>query len=113
MFRLLLGVTPFALKLPWIIPVLVFFGWLALGLLLAVAGLARGGLAGRVCSALALGLWMFVAWLVLLKPIIIRPHSRASAQPNPAASVDALITPVFHVAHFQRRATEQQRYAAV
>jgi hypothetical protein len=73
-----------AARLPWPSALVLVFGWLAAGLLFIVAGLARGGLIGRICAGIALGLWVFAVWLTLLQPVFSKPHGRADGGANQA-----------------------------
>lgn len=54
------GFEPF-----WLFLVLILFSWLGFGLLLAISGVMRGDLVGRICAVLALLVFLYFAWLVI------------------------------------------------
>jgi len=83
-------IGPLLVPLPGIVTISIIFAWLALGLLFAIACLVRGDFIGRF------GLWLLIVWATLLKPVLIRPRSRAFVQPN--NSVQA--TPVYAIVFF-------------
>ena len=68
----------------WLFLILIFLTWLGFGLLLAVSGVIRGNVAGRICAALALLVFLYFAWLII-SPVFrrLRTHEvRGSANPS-------------------------------
>src|ERR1041384_5674640 len=49
----------------------VFVIWWGVGLLLAISGMNRGNLTGRICALLAICAFIYSAW-EMLRPMIIR-----------------------------------------
>lgn len=49
----------------WLYALMVFFGWLGVGLLLAVTGLSRGRLLGRIFAFIGIGVFIFFAWIMI------------------------------------------------
>ena len=66
----------FGFEPSWLFILTIFVSWLGVGLLLAVAGLRRGHLAGRVCATLALLVFLYFAWQ-MVSPAFIPAHRRA------------------------------------
>jgi hypothetical protein len=54
--------SSFHFEPPWLFMLTIFVSWLGIGLLLAVAGLRRGNLAGRVGAVSALAVFSYFAW---------------------------------------------------
>ena len=73
---LLRAPSGFGFEPSWLFILTIFVSWLGIGLLLAVAGLRRGNLAGRVCAIIALLVFLYFAWQVT-NPFFIRLHERA------------------------------------
>src|ERR1700690_135923 len=65
----------------WLYALVVFYAWLGVGLILAVAGLRRGKLLGRIFALLAIGIFIFFAW-IMLSPVFERAHVRAMQSNN-------------------------------
>jgi hypothetical protein len=74
----------------WLFLLLVLFGWMGVGLLLAMFGLRRGSVAGRICSVTALGVVLYFAWFVWLSPAVT--HARQRGMRPAAASEASVIT---------------------
>jgi hypothetical protein len=72
----------------WLYMLVLFFGWLGVGLLLAVTGLRRGNWAGRIFAFVAIGVFIFFAWL-MVSPVFERAHVRAM-QPNNSLQATAV-----------------------
>jgi hypothetical protein len=52
----------------WLYGLVLILSWLGAPLLLAIQGLRRGNLTGRICSALAIVIFFFLVWLTVIPP---------------------------------------------
>ena len=59
----------------WLFIVITLSAWLGFGLFLAIAGLRRGNLAGRVCAAVGLVVFLYFAWR-MVSPVFLQPHEQ-------------------------------------
>jgi len=55
---------------------LVLLAWLGVGLFLAVVGLSRGNLFGRLCAVIGIGLFLFLARAMWLSPLFTHVRSK-------------------------------------
>jgi hypothetical protein len=63
------------------VSVFVFGIWWGVGLLLAVAGVKRGNLAGRICAIISICVFVYFAW-DMISPIFIRVKSGGALPPK-------------------------------
>jgi hypothetical protein len=84
----------------WLFMSVVLVGWLGVGLLLAIFGLSRGSVVGRVCAMIGVVVFLYFAWQFWLGPAIKPQHQRAmrSNQQLEATSVGACSSAIAVVA---------------
>jgi hypothetical protein len=70
----------------WLYGVVLFLVWLGVGLLFAIAGLRRGNLAGRICAVIAVVVFVFFVWQMVV-PAFSRAHQRGERPNNSRACV--------------------------